>query len=158
MKTLHAAMTAALVAAASPTQAADPMKAFPEPGKGMVRFVLQLPKEADEDGMMVQIVAGKTVEVDERNQYRFGGSIQAENIKGWGYTRYVVSQLGPMTGTRIAVDPGAPKVKRFVAMGGKPYLVRYNSKLPLVVYAPEGVEVRYRLWRAAPESRPFENG
>ena len=33
----------------------------------------------------------------------------------------------------------------FVALGGEPYLVRYNSKLPVVVYAPEGVEARYRL-------------
>jgi ecotin len=27
--------------------------------------------------------------------------------------------------------------------------VRYNSKLPLVIYAPTEVQVRYRIWSAA---------
>ena len=27
-------------------------------------------------------------------------------------------------------------------------LVRYNSRLPIVLYTPDNVEVRYRLWRA----------
>jgi serine protease inhibitor ecotin len=26
--------------------------------------------------------------------------------------------------------------------------IRYNTRLPVVVYAPEGVEVRYRIWSA----------
>jgi ecotin len=37
-------------------------------------------------------------------------------------------------------------------------LIRYNSRLPLVVYAPEGVEVRYRIWTAAPEMKEIEKG
>ena len=32
---------------------------------------------------------------------------------------------------------------------GEPLLVRYNSKLPVVVYAPGDVEVRYRIWAAS---------
>jgi ecotin len=48
----------------------------------------------------------------------------------------------------MAVDPAAPKVARFVALGGEPYLIRYNSRLPVVVYVPQGAEVRYRLWSA----------
>jgi len=35
-------------------------------------------------------------------------------------------------------------------------LVRYNSRLPIVVYAPEGVEVRFRTWRADGEPSPAE--
>jgi hypothetical protein len=35
-------------------------------------------------------------------------------------------------------------VDRFVARGGSPYIIRYNSSLPIVVYVPEGMEVRYR--------------
>lgn len=30
-------------------------------------------------------------------------------------------------------------------------LVRYNSRLPLVVYTPEDVELRYRVWRGGEE-------
>ena len=74
-------------------------------------------------------------------------------VKGWGFPRYNVSQLGPMAGTQLAIDPNAPKVSRFITLGGEPYLIRYNSRLPVVVYAPEGVEVRYRIWRAESEMK-----
>jgi ecotin len=53
-----------------------------------------------------------------------------------------------MAGTRVGVDPDAPKVDRFVTLGGEPYMVRYNSRLPIVVYVPTGTEVRYRVWTA----------
>jgi ecotin len=49
-------------------------------------------------------------------------------------------------------------VNRFITLGGEPYLIRYNSRLPVVVYAPEGVEVRYRLWSAEPESSVIDKG
>ena len=124
----------------------------------MVRYVLQLPKQDDESAFKVELIVGKTVLLDEQNRYFFSGKIQQETIKGWGFTRYNVSQLGPMAGTRIAVDPNAPKVNRFITLGGEPYLIRYNSRLPVVVYAPEGVEVRYRIWTAAPEMKGFETG
>jgi len=124
----------------------------------MVRHVLRLPKQDNEAAFKVELIAGKTVQVDEANRYFFGGKIEAQNIKGWGFTRYLVRKLGPMAGTLMANDPTAPKVSRFVAIGGDPYLIRYNSLLPVVVYAPEGVEVRYRIWSAAPEAKPIEKG
>jgi len=80
----------------------------------------------------------------------------AETISGWGFPRYRVSKLGPMAGTLMAIDPGAPKVSRFIALGGEPYLIPYNSRLPIVVYAPEGVEIRYRIWGARPEIKAIE--
>ena len=58
----------------------------------------------------------------------------------------------------MAVDPDAPKVNRFITIGGEPYLIRYNSNLPVVVYAPEGVEVRYRVWSGAPEVKSIDEG
>jgi ecotin len=139
-------------------QAADNMKAFPTAEEGMVRYVLQLPRQADESAFKVELIVGKTVEVDEQNRYFFGGKIDAETIKGWGFTRYKVRKLGPMAGTRMAVDPNAPKVARFITLGGDPYIIRYNSRLPIVVYVPEGVEVRYRIWTAGAKVRALEKG
>ena len=139
-------------------QAADNMKAFPPAEKGMVRYVLQLPRQDDESVFRVELVVGKTVLVDEVNKYFFGGKIEVETIKGWGFPRYIVSKLGPMAGTRIAVHPDTPKVRRFITLGGEPYLIRYNSRLPIVVYVPEGVEVRYRVWNAGPEVKAIEKG
>lgn len=37
----------------------------------------------------------------------------------------------------------------FVPVIGDGFVLRYNSKLPIVIYAPKDVEVRYRLWSAA---------
>jgi len=63
-----------------------------------------------------------------------------------------------MAGTRMAINPDTPKVNRFVTLGGEPYLIRYNSRLPIVVYAPEGVEARYRIWSAGPDVKVIEEG
>ena len=63
-----------------------------------------------------------------------------------------------MAGTLMAIDPNAPKVDRFIALAGDLYFVRYNSRLPIVVYVPVGVEVRYRIWSAGAEVRSIEKG
>jgi len=140
------------------SQAADNMKAFPPAEEGMVRYVLKLPRQDDESAFKVELMVGKTVLVDERNRYFFGGKIEEETIKGWGFTRYKVSKLGPMAGTLMAIDPNAPKLARFVTLGGDPYIIRYNSRLPIVVYLPADVEVRYRIWTAGAEVRAIEKG
>ncbi|MEI7869740.1 MAG: ecotin family protein [Candidatus Methylumidiphilus sp.] len=158
MKTVYLIVVLSFLAAMSSVSAADNMKAFPPAGKGMTRHVLQLPKQDDEYAFKVELIVGKTVQLDEGNRYFFGGKIKAVNIEGWGFTRYVVSELGPMAGTLMAVDPNAPKVPRFITIGGEPYLIRYNSLLPVVVYVPEGVEVRYRIWSAAPEAKAIDKG
>jgi ecotin len=141
-----------------PVNAGDNMKAFPPPDNGQIRYVIQLTERDGESNYQVELFVGQTVEIDEINQYFFGGQIKKESIVGWGFTRYVVSELGPMAGTRMAVDPNAQKVERFIRLGGEPYLIRYNSRLPVVVYVPEGVEVRYRIWRAEPESKKAHEG
>jgi len=69
-------------------QAADNLKAFPPAVDGMVRYVLQLPSQADESVFMVGLIIGKTVQVDERNKYFFVGKIEVETIKGWGFTGF----------------------------------------------------------------------
>lgn len=132
----------------APLMADDGLNAFPRAEDGQVRHVLKLPERADESLFMVQLILGRTVTTDAGNRYFFAGQLREETIPGWGYKRYVLPELGPMAGTLMAVDPAAPKVDRFITLAGEPYLIRYNSRLPVVVYAPEGVEVRWRMWRA----------
>jgi ecotin len=158
MKTTWISSFFALMLALPLAHAADDMKAFPAAEKGMTRHVLQLPAQNDESAYKVELIVGKEVATDERNRYFFGGVIEEKNIDGWGYTRYVVPKLGPMAGTMMAVDPNAPKVKRFISISGGPYLIRYNSRLPVVVYVPQGVEVRYKIWRAGDEVKKIEQG
>ena len=156
MKKVCSIIVLAFLSSMVSVQAADNMKAFPPAGEGMVRHVLQLPEQEDESAFKVELIAGKSVEVDEGNRYFFSGTIEKETIIGWGFPRYNVSKLGPMAGTLMAVDPSAPKVSRFITLGGEPYLIRYNSRLPVVVYVPEGAEVRYRIWSAGAEMKMME--
>jgi ecotin len=128
---------------------ADDLKAFPPAEKGMTRFVIRLPQEKDEAVLKIELIVGKTVKTDAHNRYFFGGKLETESIPGWGYDRYILRNIGPMAGTLMAVDPNAPQVERFISLGGETIL-RYNSRLPVVVYVPEGVEVRYRQWSAGP--------
>lgn len=141
------ALALALLPGGSASDLAGELKAFPPAGPGMSRFVILLPPQPDEELMKVQLLIGKTVKIDSGNRYFFGGCLETETIPGWGYDRYLLKSLGPMAGTLMAVDPNEPKVDRFITLGGEPQLIRYNSRLPLVVYVPVGVEVRYRIWR-----------
>lgn len=158
MQAMHSMAILLALAVLSSASAADNMKAFPPAPEGVVRYVLQLPKQEDEAAFRVELIVGKTVKIDGVNRYFFAGEIKEETIEGWGFPRFVVDKLGPMAGTLIAVDPDAPKMDRFITLAGEPYLIRYNSRLPIVVYVPTGVEVRYRIWSAEPESRTMEKG
>ena len=158
MKAMVILAAAVILAVPFSTHAADDMKAFPPAGKGMVRHVLQLPEQADESLYKVELMVGQTVQIDAQNQYFFGGRIETTTLEGWGFPIYTLSDLGPMGGTLMAVDPNAPKVDRFITLAGEPCLIRYNSRLPVVVYVPEGVEVRYRIWRAGNEINKMREG
>ncbi len=127
--------------------AADNMRAFPPAEPGMTRHVIRLAEQKDEADFKVELIVGKTVRTDAGNRYFFAGALETENIPGWGFSRYILRKLGPMAGTLMAVDPSAPQIDRFVGLGSETVL-HYNSRLPVVVYVPTGVEVRYRIWHA----------
>jgi ecotin len=137
------------VASISVAVSADDMQAFPPAEQGMTRHVIRLAKQKDETAFKIELIIGKTVRTDAKNRYFFGGTLETETIPGWGFDRYILRQLGPMAGTLMAVDQDTPKVDRFISLGAETIL-RYNSRLPIVVYVPAGIEVRYRIWRAEP--------
>jgi ecotin len=122
------------------------LKAFPPAEKGFERFVIVLPdkERGEEDNFKVELVAGKTIPTDGVNRNRLGVNIVAQPVKGWGYTMYKVTGDGAVMSTMMAAPENSPKVDTFVQ--GTPLMIRYNSRLPIVVYAPQGYEVRYRIW------------
>lgn len=136
----------------------DNLKAYPAASEGMKRYVLHLEPMENEELFRVELQVGKTVELDEVNRYFFGGNLQEEPVEGWGFTKFVLNEIGVMAGTLIGVPPDAPKVSRFITLGGEPQLMRYNSRLPVVVYVPEGVEVRYRIWSTKAETTAINPG
>ena len=124
------------------------LKAFPEAEEGKERFVIVLPhvERVADNNLKVELIPGKTMQTDGVNQMRHGSILEAKPLQGWGYTFYEVVGKDVAMSTMMAVPEGAEKKEQFVP--GEPLLIRYNSRLPIVVYAPKGYEIRYRIWRA----------
>ena len=151
-------MTLLLVAAARGDNQSEAarylVKAYPPAEQGVTRFAIILPKLENEGNYKVELIVGKKVMVDAVNRHWFEGEIQTVNIEGWGFSRYVVKDFGPMAGTLIG---GPTELKeKFVTL--ESILIRYNSRLPIAVYVPEGAEVRYRIWSTTPESKEMPEG
>jgi ecotin len=127
------------------------LKAFPLAEKGMERFVIVLPvqNQSVEDLSKVELIVGKDILTDGVNLIRLSNTIKPRQLEGWGYTYYQVSGSSNTINTLMANPEGAQQVTQFVAA---PSLhIRYNSRLPIVVYVPQGYQVRYRIWQAADE-------
>jgi ecotin len=123
------------------------LKPYPAAEKGYERMVFRVPAVADEASRKIEIIVGKTLSVD-CNRTSFGGDLERRVAKGWGYPYFVIEKIGGPMSTRMACPPGEEQRDSFVAVQGDGFLQRYNSKLPVVVYVPEGFEVRYRTWSA----------
>ena len=142
-------MAAALLTSApAMSREHSPLDAFPEAGEGMNRLVIVVPEMSrSEDNYSIELVAGRIIHTDGVNQVRMDTALNPRPLEGWGYTYYEVSGSGQVASTLMAPPEGAPQVEAFVH--GAPLNIRYNSRMPIVVYAPEGFEVRYRIWAAA---------
>lgn len=146
-------ITLALAALALPMTACagqnSTLEPYPAAKDGYDRWVINLEPKAQEADYKVEVVIGQTMEVD-CNTRRLGGQVEEKTVEGWGYNYYEVTKVSPPVSTLMAC-PDSSKRMAFVPMGGEPMLVRYNSKLPVVVYAPKNLEVNYRIWSTAPE-------
>lgn len=131
---------------AAPTSTPDPMKPFPAAEVGMVRKVINLPEVKNPELFRVQLLPGKVMEMD-CNRARLSGTMTEKTAEGWGFNYWVVSDVGPGQSTMMACDPKMKKTQEFVAIYSE-QLHRYNARLPLVVYVPEGIELRYRIFKA----------
>ena len=143
-------MTAMLLPAMAFCGEHSPLDAFPEAEPGMVRFVIPLPEMSrSEDNYAVELVVGRVIQTDGVNQVRMDTELSPRSLEGWGYTYYEMTGSGQVASTLMAPPPGAEPVAAFVH--GTPLNVRYNARLPIVVYLPSGFEVRYRIWAAPAE-------
>lgn len=124
------------------------LKNYPAAKEGMDRHVINLPKkkQGQEKNLKVEIVPGKVMVADPARPPRLPCSLKRQFVKMGGLPYYDVtgSVMGIITGgTRV--HPGK---KQEVFVGGQPLLINYDSRHPIVVYAPAGCEIHYRIWTA----------
>ncbi|MCP9927754.1 ecotin family protein [Cyanobium sp. CH-040] len=159
-RTLRFAILPLLIAAAAAPALAIPrldLKPYPAPRAGETRWVIQLPgvlrssadpaMSSDPADWRVELIVGKELDVD-CNRQLLQGRITPESVPGWGYTVYRVSGGERGLSTLMACPPDQPPRRSFVPLAGEPTLVRYNASLPIVIYAPKHLQVRWRLWKA----------
>ncbi len=119
---------------------------YPNPQEGFNRHVIYLPHLANEQDAKVELLIGKTINSD-CNQQMMAGTFVKKELEGWGYDYFVVKNVGPVASTLMAC-PNHKKAEKFITINGID-LQRYNSQLPLVIYAPKDIEVKYRIWQAS---------
>lgn len=125
------------------------LRAFPPAEAGMERFVIELPdmSREDQDTFRVELIVGKMMMTDGVNLVRLGNNVELKPLPGWGYTFYTYTEAPGVLSTMMAAPEGSPEVEAFVT--APPLQIRYNSLIPIVVYVPEGFEVKYRIWKAS---------
>lgn len=110
-------------------------------------------KGEQEDNLKVQLLVGKTMEVD-CNQHRLEGEFEDETLDGYGYDYYIFETNGNVASTMMAC-PDDTKTEKFIS--GEDEFIAYNSKLTIPVYAPEDYEVRYTTWGVDNEQMAMQN-
>lgn len=140
-------LLAAMASNPSAGEFAEAMKPYPVADEGFVRTVFRIPEIENEVDRKVEVIVGKTLMVD-CNRVWFSGELERRVAKGWGYPYFVLSEVGGPASTMMACPPEQDQTEAFVQVQGGGFVQRYNSKLPVVTYVPEGFSVRYRIWVA----------
>lgn len=127
------------------TEAQKALEAFPAAGDGQQRWLIWLtadPDNTDEASLRVEVRVGLRAEVDGVNRHRLSGELHKRSVEGWGFDSYNYEGESQVASTRMGTR-GATVQSALVWTTSQ--LVRYNSRLPLVVYMPSHLCLSYRV-------------
>lgn len=126
----------------------SPLAAFPEAEPGYERHVIHLPIGSYENNLKIELLPGKVQEVD-CNNVHFTGQLEEKTLEGWGYNYYTLNEFAGPISTKMAC-PDENLSLQFIPVHSSGSLLQYNSRLPVVVYLPKELELRWRTWLATP--------
>ncbi|WP_145559519.1 serine protease inhibitor ecotin [Yersinia mollaretii] len=152
---LMAASASAMAETPPPLDQQQPLEKiapYPAAEAGMTRQVIYLEPQKDESNFKVELLIGKTLEVD-CNHHMLGGNLETRTLSGWGFDYLVMEKISGPASTMMACPDNSRHPQFVVANLGDAAMQRYNSRLPIVVYVPQGVDVKYRIWQAGEEVR-----
>ena len=159
---LRLALPLLMVAASAPAAAAIPrldLSGYPATKQGLKRWVIQpsglLPKS--DDAMIsahpldwrVQLIVGKEVDVDCNVKRLSGPFLSMQRLpEASGKALFEISGPVLVLSTRMACTKEQAQGTSFLSLGKQPYLIPYNASWPVVVDLPDGVVLRWRVWKA----------
>ena len=134
------------------------LKPYPPAEKGIQRLVLVLDGPGKEDpncgaidqeqtNREVELIAGTTMETDGYNKYQLlGTDIVKGTVSASGHPYWTIHGNPEKVRTTRMMGANPDVQQRFVT--GATHKIRYNSRLPVVIYCPNNMECRYRIWKA----------
>jgi ecotin len=115
---------------------------FPAAERGMQRLVIRMAPRRDEANWRVEFFAGKVMRMD-CNITSYVQNMVAHELSGVGHMYWVVDGRADAMSTLMGCPPGS---EHMAFASGSPTTQPYNGSLPIVIYAPIGFQVRYRMW------------
>ncbi len=118
---------------------------YPKAKEGYKQKVITLKSLPNEEDYSVEIFAGKKMNVDSCNHFSLIGNLDEKSVEGWGYSYYNFETKGESMSTAMGCLDNKSIEKNVHAESKQ---VRYNSRLPIVVYVPNGYTLEYKIWKA----------
>lgn len=130
-------------------QKKENVELFPSAQEGWEKIVVDLPltKKGGEE-YMVEFTIGVEMMTDACNPYSLIGTWSEMELKGTPYAYYVASTKGQVV---KAMSDCTDEKEELQFVGVKSKLILHEREQPLVVYIPEGYQLRYRLWNTNKE-------
>lgn len=122
----------------------------------LVKHAIFLEPRVDEALYKVEIYAVKSQEVDNCNKHFLLGDFELKTLEVHGFPYYIFKSNTQIISTKMSCGDNIAKMKNVPS--GKTELVKYISVLPLVVYAPQDIEIKYKIWKQDPrelDAKPF---
>lgn len=135
---------------ASPQYKAHDLSMYPPESDSLNRHIIFLPIEENENLYRLEIWAGQLKMVD-CNKHQVSGNFVKKVVKGWGYPYYEFHSNQNHMSTLMAC-PDNTLTEKFIRSNSEH--LRYNSKLPVVIYCPKELEIEYAIW--SKNDNPFK--
>ena len=123
------------------------LSVYPKVTPDLNRHVIWLDPQANEQRLKVEIIATKQ-HMKDCNQGSFRADVSTEYVQNGSRVYY---QIGK-TGHYISTLMGCPHIRYLadvaVNLSGASMLP-YHSHAPIIVYAPQDIQVSYRIWQIA---------
>ncbi len=139
-------------------EAINAIRSYPASEAGCQRWIIWLQARQDrseESGLLLQVRVGLSVETDGVNRYGLIGQLVHQTVPGWGYSFYRYEGQPVVTSTRVGnMGFGAEDS----VIWNSPTSIPYNSRLPIVIYTPEKMQVSHRIFEIVSDYQSAQPG